>query len=184
MKEYETIDELLQFFSRKFPFGIHDQDDIYQQGWVYSLEAIHSGRFDPDRGNLKSFLFSVLYSRFINFKRNEHYRPETPCRSCPFNIQGESASPCEVFSDLRDCPLYADWDRRNAAKKSISCSSIEISPDHPHRGASDVDLDEFPEDLRSLALRASTGEKLRKHEKKLLKDYLESHNWSERHGEI
>jgi hypothetical protein len=187
---FTILDDLLKFFSHKFPFGIHDSDDIYQQGWIFALEALKKDKYVEDRGSLKSYLFSVLYSRFINFKRNEYYRPETPCKSCPFNSpassktsptgtcntssQYENASPCEVFAILIECPLYSDWNRRNTSKRSISSSSLPVSPDHISRDTSYIDLSEYPPHLRDLVARASTGGKLLKSEKKLLESFYES----------
>lgn len=165
---FTEIDSLLKFFSYKFPFSVHDSDDIYQQGWVFVLEALDSNRFDPKRASLKSFLFSVLYSRFINMKRNEYFRAETPCRSCPFAV-GEG---CEVFSSKPDCPLFSDWSTRNEAKRSIAATPLSVPLDHPENQSNKIDLSQYPPHLHSLILHAATGGRLTKNEKRTLEEYF------------
>lgn len=153
---YKVIEDTCKLFSHKFPFGIHSREDIYQQSWIYCLEALPS--YDESRP-LKPFLFSVLYSRLINFKRNNYARTEKPCASCPFRAQRG----CTLFEELIECPLFLQWEQRNAAKKSLA-SATEM----PEPYVYDTIYD-YPPDILPLIEKVFMGERLSESEKEALR---------------
>jgi RNA polymerase sigma factor (sigma-70 family) len=68
------IDEVVKGLAHSFAFGYYDSDDLYQEGRIFAIEALHL--YDATRGaSLKTFLHNRVKQRFINLRRNKYYRP-------------------------------------------------------------------------------------------------------------
>lgn len=102
-----AVDHACSFLAKSFTFGYYDSDDIRQEAYIFSLEAI--SRYDRSRP-LENFLFSHIRNRLINFKRDKFHRNDPPCDLC---------STGEVHSDGLQCSKYILWYRRNASKQNL-----------------------------------------------------------------
>lgn len=102
-----AVDHACSFLAKSFIFGYYDSDDIRQEAYIFSLEAI--GRYDRSRP-LENFLFSHIRNRLINFKRDKFHRNDPPCDVC---------SGGGVHSDGEQCSKYLLWCRRNASKQNL-----------------------------------------------------------------
>ena len=71
----ETIDKVMGSLANKFKFGIHQRDDLMQQGRLIAWRAILE-KYDGKRP-LENFLRVHLRNRIINFKR-DNTRHEDP----------------------------------------------------------------------------------------------------------
>ena len=71
-EQLETILTVCAALAPKHTFGIYDEKDIEQEGFLICAEALE--RYDPDKGaTLKTFLYTHLNNRLLNFKRKHHY---------------------------------------------------------------------------------------------------------------
>lgn len=97
-----VIQKISKRLSRKFTFGFNDQEDIEQDVYIYSIEALE--HYDPSRP-LENYLTVYVSNRLKNEKRNKYHRIDYVCSSC-----GNTDNGCSV------CQKYH---RRNNAKKSL-----------------------------------------------------------------
>ena len=104
--------------ANKFKFGYHDRDDMKQEAYIISLEALSS--YDGKRP-LENFLYMCVHNGLFNIKRNKFERPDKPCYTCPlYDPQClTSDNQCNAFSDKNECKPYANWFSRNSAKKNL-----------------------------------------------------------------
>ncbi|MDP6409538.1 MAG: sigma-70 family RNA polymerase sigma factor [Planctomycetota bacterium] len=51
------------------------RDDLYQELVLYALERLDTGRFDPEKGSLGTWLYRVAWCRCVDLKRRESGRP-------------------------------------------------------------------------------------------------------------
>lgn len=88
LPDFITEDEFLIAFenvikkiARKFTFNVYDVDDIHQEAFIIAAEGVFN--FNPVYNvPLESFLYTHLYNRLINFKRNNYLRKENNCKEC------------------------------------------------------------------------------------------------------
>jgi len=119
----EALNGAVDSLAASFRFGYHDLEDMKQQGLLFGLEALDQEKFDPNHSSgsgLKNFLRYHIRNQYINMKRNKFSRPNAPCDGCPFKCPRKQVeSGCAEFKDRRDCPKYAGWEQRNAAKRNL-----------------------------------------------------------------
>lgn len=76
-----AFDNVIKKIAKKFTFTIYDADDIRQEAYIIAAEGVFS--FNPVYNvPLESFLYTHLYNRLINFKRNNYIRKENNCQKC------------------------------------------------------------------------------------------------------
>lgn len=114
--EHNDIQEVINKVSIGFVFGHNTLEDIRQQCWVYVMEKFHL--WDRARP-LKSYIYTVLRSRLINFKRDTYKCAKKPCDKCPFFAKG-APSECLQFQDKLECSKYSDWVKNNKAKMNLN----------------------------------------------------------------
>lgn len=101
------VQKVAHNLAAKFKFGYHGVDDLEQQGVLFGLEALESGRYDPGRP-LENFLSRHIRNRLSNYRRDNYMRLEPPCQCCDtFN---PPAFPCQK---------WRDWSRRNLSKRNV-----------------------------------------------------------------
>lgn len=102
----------------KFKFGYHEVEDMKQQASIFALEGLE--QYDHKRP-LENFLWTHVRNRLFNFKRDNYFRPESVCLTCPFydpkNLK--STNQCAKFTNKNDCNLYTQWEDRNNIKKNL-----------------------------------------------------------------
>lgn len=114
----KAIEKAVNILAPSFVFGPYVLDDIKQEGFVFALEALEKGRYDPTRP-LENYLYTHICNRFCNLKRNRFRRNDPPCAKChagdvcPDAIPGDS------------CPKYRFWRERNQSKANL-CSPISL----------------------------------------------------------
>lgn len=98
----KTIDKVAKKLSHKYVFGFYDIEDIEQDIFIWSIEALE--HYDPSRP-LENFLSVYIANKLKNEKRNKYNRIDYKCSEC------ETGEP--------DCPTCQSYLRRNTAKKSL-----------------------------------------------------------------
>ncbi len=112
----EVINKTVSYLAPSFKFGYFDIEDMKQEGTIFCIEALSSFNFDKscqdDVSNaLLTFLKTHVRWRFLNMRRKQLSRVEPP--NCECNL-------CKSDSPNRlDCKKYANWVKRNVAKKSL-----------------------------------------------------------------
>jgi DNA-directed RNA polymerase specialized sigma24 family protein len=154
-----AFDKVMNVLARKYRFGPFDRNDIYQEGFSLALEALP--RYDRKRP-LENFLYVHLSNRLKNFKRNNFYRAEAPCKGCAHARPGEAPHPGGVF-----CDRHLGWVARNRFKQNVmSPASLDNAPEKAAALPEAVNevaarLDRgMPAHLRADYLRMRAGEKL------------------------
>lgn len=119
----EALNGAVNSLASSFRFGYHDLEDMKQEGLLFGLEVLATEKFDPNHSSgsgLKNFLRYHIRNRYINMKRNKFSRPNSPCQSCLFKcVKKQAESGCAEFSVKCECPKYAGWESRNAAKRNL-----------------------------------------------------------------
>lgn len=111
-----AFDNVVGKLVKKFTFTIYDADDIRQEAYLIASEGIFN--FNPVYNvPLESFLYTHLYNRLINFKRNNYIRKENNCQKC--RDIGKVCSRCQHREKL------------NLTKKSILEPTNMDSVAHP-----------------------------------------------------
>jgi DNA-directed RNA polymerase specialized sigma24 family protein len=115
----EVLDKITKRLAHKFKFGYHSAEDMKQQAAIFALEGLKN--YDYKRP-LENFLWTHVRNRLFNYKRNNYQRPDKPCLTCPLYDPSYKASnnQCSKFLEKKDCDLYANWSKRNDAKKNIA----------------------------------------------------------------
>lgn len=99
-----AFDSVIVKLVKKFTFNIYDVDDIRQEAFLIASEGVFN--FNPAYNvPLESFLYTHLYNRLINFKRDNYLRRENNCQECR-NIS-------------KVCARCEQRERLNMTKKSI-----------------------------------------------------------------
>lgn len=76
-----AFDSVVVKLVKKFTFNVFDADDIRQEAFIIASEGVFN--FKPEYNvPLESFLYTHLYNRLINFKRNNYLRRESSCQEC------------------------------------------------------------------------------------------------------
>jgi DNA-directed RNA polymerase specialized sigma24 family protein len=98
------IDEVVKVLAPSFKFGYYDIDDLEQEGRILAIDAL--SRYKSDKGaSLKTFLYNHVKKRFINLKRDKHFRP------APKNISEEKLQV---------------WLKKNSCRRSL-IDTVDIS---------------------------------------------------------
>jgi hypothetical protein len=119
---YQALTEYIQVAGHKFEFGYFTKDDLLNEGWIILQNNIH--KYNPKRGVLKSFISTLLGSRFRNIYRQKCRRTELPCYSCKYNGWDKKNQKCILFENMMECHLYRDWFYRNNAKANLLSPEI------------------------------------------------------------
>lgn len=121
----QIIENLVGVLAPSFVFGYYDCDDIKQEGRIYALELLATGKYDPARRPLENFLYTHIYNRLDNLRRNKFRRRDAPCKSCH---QGE---PCEVAiaTGRQSCKKYARWLKKNNDKAQLA-RPLSLNPSY------------------------------------------------------
>lgn len=121
----EIIEGISRALAPKFKFGSNELEDMIQYGVVFGIEGL--GGYDPNRGSLKTFLWTHIRNQLFNLKRDKYTRPDKPCIGCQFYDPNYSYSrnQCSKYSDRVECVDYSKWNDRNTSKLNI-VNPIEI----------------------------------------------------------
>jgi hypothetical protein len=92
----QILDNIANRLAAKFKFGYHEIEDLKQQAKVFALEGV--SRYNPETGPLENFLWTHVRNRLFNFKRDNYFRPNSPCDACD----------CETC-DPEECSTYKNW---------------------------------------------------------------------------
>lgn len=122
----EAVESACSRLAYKFRFGYHEIDDMKQEAYVFTLNAISGGKWDEKRP-LKNFIYVHIHNRFYNFKRKHYQRLAAPCEKCPLNAYKPEEDKCLAYENKEDCKWYAAWIRRNESKKSLM-HAVEMTP--------------------------------------------------------
>lgn len=114
----QALDHISKKLVYKFKFGYHEIEDMKQQAAIFALEGLEN--YDSSRP-LENFLWTHVRNRLFNFKRDNYFRPDNVCSSCPFFDPQckKSKNQCAKFTNKNDCDIYTQWNDRNNFKKSI-----------------------------------------------------------------
>ena len=121
----EIIETVANRLSSKFKFGFHEIDDMMQQARLFALEGLKN--YDGVRP-LENFLWTHVRNRLFNFKRNNYFRPEKPCETCPLLEKGQ----CTGYSNMMECDLYYKWINRRDKKQALmgNTASYEVADEN------------------------------------------------------
>jgi DNA-directed RNA polymerase specialized sigma24 family protein len=125
----DIVNAVLAGLSQQFRFGYFEVEDLKQQGWLFALEVLP--KFDVSRNySLNNFLYGHLRRQFINFKRNNFSRTDSPCLSCPFYDPElrQSFNQCAAFADRDECDKFREFRARNERKR-VLCEGTPSSED-------------------------------------------------------
>jgi hypothetical protein len=184
----EVLDKITKRLAHKFKFGYHSAEDMKQQAAIFALEGLKN--YDYKRP-LENFLWTHVRNRLFNYKRNNYQRPDKPCLTCPLYDPAYKVSnnQCSKFLEKKDCDLYANWSKRNDAKKNIakpSCVedlSLLISNQYHHDNLEIIDfLDKhIKTEYRDIYLKLKHNQKINKSDLNKLKqhisDIMEENGW-------
>lgn len=114
----EALENISKRLIYKFKFGYHEIEDMKQQAAIFALEGLE--QYDNIRP-LENFLWTHVRNRLFNFKRNNYFRPESVCTTCPFfdpkNLK--SINQCSKFTNKEDCDILNQWISRNTTKRNL-----------------------------------------------------------------
>jgi hypothetical protein len=111
------IDMVVNKLKVKYQFGYHQYEDMYQEGWKFSLKLLQTGRYDSARP-LEKFLYIHVRNKFLNMKRDQYHRPSSPCVRCPLRDLS-FPNGCSAFEDKRDCKKFRIWEDSNIVKRNL-----------------------------------------------------------------
>lgn len=114
----KALDIISKKLIYKFKFGYHEIEDMKQQASIFALEGLE--KYDHKRP-LENFLWTHVRNRLFNFKRDNYFRPESVCTTCPFYDPKclKSNNQCSKFTNKNNCSLYNQWENRNNIKKNL-----------------------------------------------------------------
>jgi DNA-directed RNA polymerase specialized sigma subunit len=189
-----ALDTISKKLIYKFKFGYHEIDDMKQQAAIFAIEGLE--HYDNKRP-LENFLWTHVRNRLFNFKRDNYFRPESVCTSCPFFDPKfkKSKNQCSKFTNKDDCEIYNQWTDRNQLKKNImQPANIEFEGAgelHSTKDMTDIvgdaEIIKLIEDnintkYRETYIRLKGGAKVHKQDliklQKHIKDILDKHNLS------
>lgn len=181
----KTIEEVVNILASKFTFGYNSKEDMKQEGARFAIKAINDGDYDETRP-LKNFLYRHVRNRLINYKRDNYFRNESPCKSCVFfdPKYKKSTNQCGAFPDKGDCKKLSDWQRKSSTKQSlmrpvdVSLVNEDSMSMEPHDGKisfeeiKKVIEDNIPVDLRSDYLRMIDGVQIPKSRRQKIRNLV------------
>jgi hypothetical protein len=95
----EIIDGVSTSLARKYTFGIYAVEDIKQEAFIISLEAIKKFNGSVPLG---VFLRKHLNNRLKDFKRDNSFRINHKCKKCDeFNNECESCCRAQQTQDIK-----------------------------------------------------------------------------------
>lgn len=105
--EFKVIDAIAEGIARKLcGNSICSFEDLKQQAWIIALE--HLGDYQEDRGSLSSYTRKVIYTRILNYKRDNFY-DRRGCLECR---RGGACDLCQVC-----------WERQSLKTPFSGCGS-------------------------------------------------------------
>jgi len=110
----DDINHVVAHLSHHFKFGLLDEEDIRQEGWVEALKALKKYKSNKNT-SLRTFLYTHVRNRFINMRRNKCISQSNPCIGCGFRHK----KLCREFKNKNDCEKYAAWQLINKRKLSL-----------------------------------------------------------------
>ncbi len=123
------IDKVVRSLASQFSFGYFDEDDMYQEGFIFAMEALP--RVNHKRGDLEPFLRTHVRNRFLNLIRKKLYRYESPCANCK--------TKCKYIENISECPRHNAWTMRNVAKRSLTESSeVDVNVENQYLHTNDA----------------------------------------------
>lgn len=105
-------------FGDSFLFGNWSREDLLHEAYLWAAEALP--RWDPEKGNVYTFLRWHLRNKLCNLKRDKWERRDTPCLKCPLGKWERETDRCLAYLSKDDCEWWRGWQRRNAVKRSIA----------------------------------------------------------------
>lgn len=72
----EIINRVSNSLGAKFKFNYNSLEDMKQEAVIIALGKLHN--YNPDKGGLEGFLWSVIHNGLFNLKRNKYNRPDAP----------------------------------------------------------------------------------------------------------
>ncbi len=116
----DAIEKAVRILAPKYVFGTVEEDDLKQEGRLEAILALNKKvksedgtlvpMYDPSRP-LENFIYTVVNSRLLNYKRNKFTRSDTPCKPC------HQGNPCS--GNGSPCHKYTEWFERNRIKTNI-----------------------------------------------------------------
>lgn len=119
--ELDAIENSVQML-RHHTFASLDTEDIEQEVRLMCLQAIRSGKFNPERQTLSAFLYVWSRSKLLNMHRNLVRRTDGGCARCRN----------QDFCEPGGCKVHKRWERVNNAKASLSAPNSLGSNVHLH----------------------------------------------------
>ena len=109
----EIIESIINMIAPSFIFSYYDVDDIKQEARIFALEALK--RFDPEKGELRTFLLTHIKNRLINLRRDKLFRLTPPCFLCKHYDEG-----CNLFDNEDDCKTLRTWKKKKDVAQPVS----------------------------------------------------------------
>jgi hypothetical protein len=138
----KSIEKSANILCPKFAFGYYDEDDLRQECFIWTIELLSKGRYDPTQ-SLDSYIYSHLFRRLINLKRNVFHRNDPPCKLCHAN------EPCMGRGQF--CKKYLKWKKRNSNKanliKPLDITNVADEHEQTTRTNSTVEYDAFTKEI-------------------------------------
>lgn len=137
----DAIERCVVRLASKFSFGSYEPEDIAQEIRILGLELLRSGRYNPDVGPVGNFLYSHIYKRLCNLKRDKLSRSDSPCLQCRDTGRCPEGAPCEA---------HRRWAKHQLKKSSLANPVRQASADDETVGSTHYSRELSPEDGASL----------------------------------
>lgn len=168
----EMIEKIGKILGSLYAFSFYTAEDIKQEVWVMSLEAIKSEKYDGKR-KLENFLFIHCRNRVLNLLRDKYYKSQCPCNHCLKGNKHEDGNHCKVF---------INWQKRNSDKTNLANLSGNIDDEQHIYEDNSVENNELVDhidaqlspELREIYLKMKAGEKVHHSQIAKIKKALES----------
>ncbi len=102
----------------------HDAEDLAQLALLEFAEAYRTGRYDRDRGRLRSWLFGILKNKARSWRRREGQRGAR---------REEGAFEDVLAGEPAEDELAARWDEewhRAVLRQALTQARADVSPEH------------------------------------------------------
>jgi DNA-directed RNA polymerase specialized sigma24 family protein len=164
------VEQVLAVLAPQFAFASFTPDDMRQEGWIFALDLLERGQYDPSRKPLHGYLYRHIRNRFINLKRDRFVRADPPCQQC------HDGCPCGA--DGNECRRYAKWRVHQERRKNLNQSIGDDTTQYRASSQSSVEENAQYNELRQLLEdRLSPGSKktldaLLRNEELLTRDHM------------
>jgi hypothetical protein len=115
---FEIIEMVISRLERRHKFGYHQDVDMHQEGWLHCIRILRRNKYDHARP-LEKFLYVHVRNKFLNMKRDQYHRANSPCERCPLYTDDISLNNCLKFQDKSDCRKYKNWEDSNISKRNL-----------------------------------------------------------------